>query len=54
MHPIKPKGLNLGLGLEFFEYLGLSLGWVFCKSLENFELDNLKHKKKLFNFWVWI
>jgi len=22
MHPIKPKGLSLGLGFQFFEYLG--------------------------------
>ena len=23
MHPKKPKGLSLGLGFQFFEYLGL-------------------------------
>ena len=26
MHPIKPKGLSLGLGFQFFEYLGFGLG----------------------------
>jgi len=42
MHPIKPKGLSLGLGFQFVEYLGLG----FFKPLANFELDNLKYKKK--------
>ena len=42
MHPIKPKGLILGTGFQFFEYWV----WVFCKSLASFELDNLKYKKK--------
>ena len=35
MHPIKPKGLSLGLGFQFVEYLGWGLGLgffqIFCK-----------------------
>ncbi len=55
MYPIKPKGLSLDLGFQFFQYLGFGF-WVgvFCKSLANFELDNLKYEKLIFNFWVWI
>jgi hypothetical protein len=26
MNPIKPKGLSLGLGFQFFEYLGFVFG----------------------------
>ena len=49
MHPIKPKGLSLCLGFQFVEYLGwgLGLGLGFFKSFANFELDNLKYKKKI-------
>ncbi len=50
MHPIKPKGLTLGLGFQFVEYLGQGLGLGFFKSLANFELDNLKYKKKILIF----
>ena len=46
MHPIKPKGLSLGLGSLFLEYLGFGFG----KSLANSELDNLKYKKKFLIF----
>jgi hypothetical protein len=43
MRPIKPKGLSLGLGFQFFEYLGL--GWGFGY-FANSELNNLRYKKK--------
>ncbi len=37
MHRIKPKGLSLGLGFQFVEYLGWGLGLgffqIFCKFL---------------------
>ena len=36
----------MGLGFQFVEYLGKGLGLGFFKSLANFELDNLKYKKK--------
>ena len=44
MHPKKPKGLSLGLGFQFFEYLGLGLGisQISCK----FQIDNLNIKNK--------
>ncbi len=46
MHPIKPKGLHLGLG---FQFLSIWV-WVFCKSLANFESDNfIKYKNYLFS-----
>ena len=49
MHPIKPKGLSRGLDFQFFEYFGFWV-WVFCKSLTNFELDDLKFEKKILIF----
>jgi len=51
IHLIKPKGLSLGLGFQFFEYwvLGLGLGilQIFCK----FHIRLFKIKKKCFNFF---
>jgi hypothetical protein len=41
VHTIKPKGLCLGLGFQFFEYLGFGFGYFIN------ELYNLK-KKKIF------
>ncbi len=41
MHTIKPKGLSLGLGFQFFEFLGFGFGYFIN------ELYNLK-KKKIF------
>ena len=29
--PKKPKGLSLGLGFQFVEYLGLGFFQIFCK-----------------------
>jgi hypothetical protein len=37
-----PKTLILGI-----------LVWIFCKSLANFELDNLKYKQIFLVFWQW-
>ncbi len=33
MHPIKPKGLSLGLGFHFFEYLGFGFGLRYFANL---------------------
>jgi hypothetical protein len=33
MHPIKPKGLSLGLAFQFFEYLGFGFGFRYFANL---------------------
>jgi hypothetical protein len=33
MHPIKPKGLSLGLGIQLFGYLGFRLGFGYFANL---------------------
>ena len=33
MHPKKPKGLSLGLGFQFFEYLGVGFGLIYLANL---------------------
>jgi len=33
MHPIKPNGLSLGLGLQFFEHLGFGFGFGYYANL---------------------
>ena len=45
---LKPKGLSLGLGSQFFEYLSFGLGFGY---FANSELDSLKYKKK---FYLWV
>jgi len=54
MHSIKPKGLSLGLGFQFFEYLGFVFRFGHFANLLQISNELLKNQKKILNFWVWI
>ncbi len=47
MHPKKPKGLSLGLGFQFVEYLGWGLGLGFFQIFCKFRIRYFKIKKNL-------
>ena len=44
MHPKKPKGLSMGLGYQFFEYLDFEFGFEYF-AISNKIIQNAKNIK---------